>query len=128
MVGHPVTKELIGGERRNSRRYELELNLRFSYKLRGGEVRHGHGVTVDVSRRGVLFLADQAPPNGAAVELRMEWPFLLQGVCGLEVIMKGRVLRTTERGTAVTTHGYEFRTCGERSFGEAPSPGTFLVA
>ena len=123
-----MTNELISGERRDSRRYELALNLRFSCTLRSGEVRFGHGVTRDLGRHGILFDTDEVLPDGAEVELRVEWPFLLQGVCELEVVMKGKVLRTTGRGTVVIARGHEFHTCGERSFDEAPAPRLFLVA
>jgi len=81
-----------------------------------------------MSRNGVLFVADTPPPDGAEIELYLEWPFLLQGVCELEVVMKGKVLHTTARGTVAATKGHEFRTRGGRSFGEAPGPGLFLVA
>jgi len=120
--------ELIGGERRSCQRFEIALNVRFSYTSRGKEVHYGQGVTAELSRRGVLFRSDCVPPEGAEITLRLEWPFLLQNVCELEVVMKGRVLRTTPRGTVVVTHGHEFRTCGERSFGENAGPNTLVVA
>ena len=120
-------RDLIGGDRRTSRRYELALNLRFSYVKKGAAI-HGNGTTVELASGGVLFHADAPPPDGVEVELRVEWPFLLQEVCNLEVLLKGRVIRTDSRGTAVKMHGYEFQTCGPRSFAEAPAPRLFLVA
>jgi hypothetical protein len=53
------------------------------------------------------------------VELRIEWPFLLQGVCPLELQVWGRVLRSDDQGTVVRMSRYEFRTCGARSFDQA---------
>jgi hypothetical protein len=54
----------------------------------------------------------------------MAWPELLQNVCPLELQVKGRVTRVTDRGTIVSIQSYEFRTCGAKSFWEAPEPSS----
>ena len=119
--------ELIRGNRRADRRYDLELRLRFSYQ-RSGEVMAGVGRTLDLSRGGVRFLAEMPPPEGAEVELRIEWPFLLQNVCALELVMNGTVLGSDERGTVMQTRDFTFRTCGARSFDQAaPAMSTCCI-
>ncbi|HUB77923.1 MAG TPA: PilZ domain-containing protein [Bryobacteraceae bacterium] len=107
--------EIIHGDRRGERRYAYEMELQFSYTL-GGVQRFGSGLTVDLSRGAVRFVADDPPPEGSDVELRIAWPYLLQNVCPLELIVRGKTRAVSDRGTVLTISRYEFRTCGQRSF------------
>ena len=109
--------EVIHGDRRTERRYAHEMELRFTYQTEG-VTELGHGRTVDLSRRAILFATATPPPEGAEVELRIAWPFLLQNVCPLELVVCGKAMTTSPRGTVLTMHRYEFRTCGERSFNQ----------
>jgi hypothetical protein len=113
-------QDIIHGDRRSDRRYALGLELHFSYSRRGMTYL-GSGSTIDLSGGGILFDTDSPPPEGQDVELRVAWPFLLQNVCPLELIIHGKVLRCDARGTVVTMRDYEFRTCGVRSFDQAVS-------
>jgi len=107
--------DVIHGDRRGERRYDYEMELQFSYMLDG--VQHfGSGLTADLSRGAVRFVADDPPPEGSEVELRIAWPYLLQNVCPLELIVRGKTKAVSERGTVLTIARYEFRTCGQRSF------------
>lgn len=118
MVGRMLGAELIHGDRRTDGRYVFELPLRFLY--RSGEVCYsGAGRTKDLGRKGIRFVGEDSPPEGADVELRIEWPFLLQDVCALELRVWGRVLRNDEEGAVVRMGRYEFRTRGDRSFDQA---------
>ena len=107
--------EIIHGDRRGERRYAYEMELQFSYTL-GGVQGFGSGLTVDLSRGAVRFVADDPPPEGSDVELRIAWPYLLQNVCPLELIVRGKTRAVSDRGTVLTISRYEFRTCGQRSF------------
>lgn len=107
--------DIINGNRRVDRRYSVEIPLRYSYSQKGIAYL-GAGTVADLSRSGVRFMTDAPPPAGVEVELRLAWPFLLQNVCPLELIIRGEVYHTGPRGTVVTLHHYEFRTCGTRSF------------
>ena len=107
--------EIIHGDRRGDRRYECEMELHFSYR-KGKTMHFGTGHTVDLSRTAVLFVTDDPPPQGADLELRIAWPFLLQNVCPLELVVRGTTTVTGERGTVLAMNHYEFRTCGQRSF------------
>jgi len=111
--------ELIGGDRRAGKRYALELPLRFQFSTRGSAIQGGHGITSDLSSCGVRFLADgELPPVGADIELAIDWPYLLQGVCPLEILVRGKVLQSTPRGVIVAVRSKAFRTHGRRSFEE----------
>jgi hypothetical protein len=102
-----------GADRRLHRRYPVALEVK--YKLsRGRATRLGNGTTLNVSSRGVLFTTDDSLPTGSPVELTLNWPFLLEGVCPLKLVMRGRVVRSDWRGVAVRTRDHEFRVAGIR--------------
>ena len=110
--------ELIHGNRRDDHRYQYEMELRFSYFL-GGTMHFGSGQTLDLSRGAVRFTTETPPPDGVTVEMRIAWPYLLQNVCPLELVVQGTTASTNGPGTVLTIRDYEFRTCGQRSFDEA---------
>ncbi|HUA63473.1 MAG TPA: PilZ domain-containing protein [Verrucomicrobiae bacterium] len=110
--------DIIHGDRRSERRYAVEIPLRYSYSQKGVAYL-GAGSVADLSRSGVRFVTDCPPPDGLDIELRLAWPFLLQNVCPLELIIRGKVMKTEARGTIVALEHYEFRTCGPRSFDQA---------
>ena len=114
-------QELIHGDRRADRRYQLCLNLRFSYRD-SGTLHTGIGVTTDLSRGGIRFLTESPLPLGADVELRIEWPILLQDICQLELVMSGTILRSDVGGIVMRTRNFAFQTCGFRSFDAACPP------
>ena len=107
--------DIIYGDRRTEKRYEYAMELRFTYR-EAGVTKFGSGCTVELSRSAVRFLAENPPPKGADIELRIAWPYLLQNVCPLELVVRGSVLRNTARGTILEISDHEFRTCGQRSF------------
>ena len=107
--------DIIHGDRRTERRYSYEMELQFSYTVRGATY-YGSGITADLSRGAVRFVADDPIPDGVDVELRIAWPFLLQNVCPLELVVRGATMSTGDRGTILRMKHYEFRTCGQRSF------------
>lgn len=114
--------DIIHGDRRGERRYEYEMELQFSYTL-DGATHYGSGYTADLSRGAVRFVSDDPPPTGVNIELRIAWPYLLQNVCPLELVVSGTTARSGERGTVLGISHYEFRTCGERSFVQAATGG-----
>lgn len=109
---------------RSRPRYPISLDLQFKL-LRGRQVNHhGRGRTLNISSRGVLFEANEVilethyiPDD---IELVMDWPFLLQGVCAMKLIARGRIVRRDARQLAVTIERYEFRTAGRSR--ELPPP------
>jgi len=110
---------------RKSPRYGFAMELSYSYR-RNGSTWIGTGRTKDVSEEFVRFENDQKVPQGAELELHIAWPYRLQSVCGLELIVRGPVVRTGADGALIKMKSYEFRTCGERSFDQAASLGTAL--
>jgi len=94
------------------------MAVRFTYQDRGG--RHtGTGSTEDLSSGGIRFVTDDPPPEGAEIELRVAWPFLLQNVCRMELLVWGVIVRSDAAGSVVRMRKHEFRTSGARSFDAA---------
>jgi hypothetical protein len=114
-----VEPDIIHGDRRSMKRYDCELELRFESWDKRGTDRRGHGVTQDLSRKHLRFQTDEPPQVGDRLEARIAWPFLLQNVCRLQLVVRGPVMEVGERGTLVRIDSYEFQTCGERSFASA---------
>ncbi len=110
-----MTLDVISGDRRLEKRYEFQSPIRFHY-AEGPVMLEGWGRTLDFSREAIRFESDTPPPVGAHLEAEIAWPFLLQGVCHLELIVRGQVLSVSGRGVILTICSHEFRTCGERSF------------
>jgi hypothetical protein len=97
-------------------RYPIAMELQYKV-LRGGRVEQtGTGRTLNISSGGVLFQTDDRLPHRGRVELAMQWPYLLQGVCGLKLVMRGPIVRSggDSKVTAVRAEFREFRTAGVR--------------
>jgi hypothetical protein len=107
-------------DRRADRRYPIALRLQYKLIAKGGVQCLGSGRTINISSRGVLFESDDAMPTSGQIELVLNWPFALQGVCALKLIMRGRILRTQEKTVALKTVFREFRTAGRSALGEPP--------
>jgi hypothetical protein len=97
-------------ERRSRQRFPLALAV--EYRLLGPGAHSGWGWTSNISSRGVLFeVAGQETPFGL-IEVVVSWPYILDGVCALKLVMKGRVVRNGGRSVAVASTAHEFRTAG----------------
>ena len=102
-------------DQRQHFRYPIKLEI--EYRLLNGSpfVRTGFGRTHNISRRGVLFETNDAlPPLRAEVELLVQWPFLLDGVCPLRLVIRGRVVRIAGKAVALKIQRHEFRTRGAK--------------
>jgi len=104
--------EGIGGERRNDRRYGIQLELRWKLIRRRRVLDSGVGRTVDLSSGGLLFDCGRQLPVGLNVELAISWPVLLHNQAPLQLIVSGRIVRCASNRTAVMMAQHEFRTSG----------------
>jgi hypothetical protein len=112
-----VLSEANRSDQRLNGRYPITLELQYRL-LNKGRIEHlGAGRTLNISSGGVLFEADDRLPTSGPIELAMSWPFLLEGVCCLKLIMRGRIVRCDEgtKAIAVKAEYHEFRTAGVRS-------------
>jgi hypothetical protein len=94
------------------------MEVQFSCRTKGVTF-SGSGCTKNLSSGEVIFEADRDLPEVGDVLLRIRWPFLLQSVCPLELVISGRIISSYAGIAVVHIEEYEFRTRGEQSF-EAP--------
>jgi hypothetical protein len=107
--------EVIHQDRRDDRRYSIELELRYKVIARTRIQLSGIGRTLNMSSGGILFSVDQGLPVGAFVELSILWPVLLQNTCALTLLVVGRVVRFENSTVAVKISRYEFMTRSGRT-------------
>jgi hypothetical protein len=114
----------IRGERRDDRRYNLTLDLRWKLVRRRKVLDAGFGRTVDLSSGGVLFDAGRPLPIGLNVEMSIAWPALLHNVAPMQLVVSGKIVRAEGLRAAIRLSAHEFRTAGnptadQRSAGSA---------
>ena len=109
-------------EWRSGPRYQLNLELQFSYR-RGQRTYHGTGRTRDLGDKVICFESDQELPRGVQLELCIAWPFTLQGLLPLEMIVHGALVRTHSGIAVLRLDEYALRPRGEGSFHSQPNPG-----
>ena len=102
-------------ERRLDCRYGFDQPLLFSLRQHC-TASLGAGHTIELGAGGLLFQSDCPPLDGALIQVEIIWPFLVQGVCSVVLVVDGRVVRTDARGTAVQMGQYLFQTADSRSF------------
>jgi hypothetical protein len=107
-VETPPKKEAVW-ERSGALRFPIETSL--NYKLVGAETlsRVGRGRTIEISSKAITFACDGDLPEGAAVELYIEWP---SGLAQISLVACGRLTCGDRAATTVEIARYEFRTRG----------------
>ena len=109
---HTPDGDSIAGDRRQDRRYQLQLELKWKLIRRRRVLDTGVGHTIDVSSGGILFDAGRKLPEGLNVELSLTWPVLLHNVAPMQLVVAGRIKRSNGRLVAIQTVQHEFRTAG----------------
>jgi hypothetical protein len=104
--------DTIGGERREDRRYEIKLDLRWKLVRRRRVIDSGVGFTLDLSRGGIRFHAGRNLTVGWNVELAVAWPARLHNVAPMQLSVHGKILRSADGWAAIRTLQHEFRTLG----------------
>ena len=115
--------DAIGGDRRQDRRYQLQLDLKWKLIRRRRVLDTGTGQTVDVSSGGVCFDAGRHLPEGLNVELSISWPVLLHNVAPMQLVATGKIVRCNGRQVAIQTTQHEFRTAGISAEQRNAQPG-----
>jgi hypothetical protein len=106
---------LRGGDRRLSTRYPIALELQCKLLKNRGAERAVFGRTLNMSSGGVLFEADRLLPASGVIELSINWPLQLEGACSLKIVIRGRIIRSDAKATAIRAEYHQFRTAGVRS-------------
>ena len=88
-------------ERRQSRRYSIDLAAQSKVRKNNKFVDAGDGKIHNVSRAGMFLECAEAIPAGTAVRLVVEWPVQFEGKTRVEWIVDGLVVRSDSSGMAV---------------------------
>src|SRR5438552_18939289 len=102
--------EGIAGDRREGRRYSIQMDLRWRLIRRRKLLSSGSGSTVDLSSAGILFDAGRPLPAGLDVELSIAWPVLLNDKSPMQLVVTGRIIRCNANHVAFRMVQHEFRT------------------
>ena len=107
--------ETCSSDQRRHFRYPISLDIEYRLLNWSPVGRAGFGRTRNISTRGILFETnDTLPPLRAEIELLIHWPFLLDDVCPLRLVIRGRVVRTEGKAVALRIQRHEFRTRGSK--------------
>lgn len=102
--------DVIGGDRRADRRYDIRLDLRWKLVRRRRVLDSGTGYTIDLSSGGILMDAGKHLPAGLNIELSVSWPALLHNVAAMQLVVSGRIVRAEHTRIAIRMVQHEFRT------------------
>ncbi len=102
-------------DRRSRPRYDLDLELRFSYE-HGARRFPGAGRTRNFSDRVICFETDQELPRGVQLDVCVQWPASLQGRLPLEMVIHGVLIRKQSSLAVFRMEDYGLRTWGSGSF------------
>jgi hypothetical protein len=116
----PLTE--IPTDLRKAENQGLSMELRFSYRS-GGVTYVGSGRTRNLDADSVCFESDQELRGRGDIELHIAWPFRLQSICPLELVVRGPLVKKDGAVAVIRMDSYELRTHGERSFGYFASCG-----
>lgn len=112
----------INGDRRQDRRYDLRLNMRWKLIRRRRVLDTGAGQTVDLSSGGLCFETERPLPLGLNVELSISWPVMLHDVAALQLVVYGKIVRSNGKRTGIIMNQHEFRTAGNTTAARSPLP------
>jgi hypothetical protein len=113
-VGVVIVSMSTAAERRSSRRFPIERQVRF--KVRGElPPLAGNGITVNMSSGGVLFTTDQLLRRGSPVMLEIKWPVLLDDSRPLKLVTRGPIVWCDGGKAAMHIEKWEFHTQGSKA-------------
>ena len=111
-TGTGSTDADIGGlpDRRGTSRFPFREDLRYRVVQSRTAKVSGVGSTLNIGSGGILFTTEDKLPLGLMVELAVNWPAMLDGICPLQFVATGRVVRSEAQRAAVRIEKYEFKT------------------
>jgi len=103
-------------DRRGTNRFPVREDVRYRViQARNAKI-SGCGATLNIGSGGILFTTEERLPVGRTVELNINWPARLDGVCPLQLVAIGRVVRSEAERAAVRIERYEFKTRSVNQF------------
>ena len=90
--------------RRRRQRYPISLPLQYIVEKTAGV-----GMTYNIGSLGLCMKTECVLPPGSPIALLLEWPAMLEGRLPLRIDIRGKILRSSLKGTAVEILSYEYR-------------------
>ena len=109
-------------DRRQSDRFPIEREVRYSVMNRRSGEDPGEGRTINMSSAGVLFSSTQMLLPGRRLEVSISWPAQLNNKVALKLVARGRVVRYEHGCAALEIQQYEFRTQSAAAAGTLAAP------
>ena len=106
-IAHPLSAGL--SERRGSKRFPIEREVRYKVASDRDEPGGGIGKTVNISSGGVLFAAPEALAPGKGIKLSISWPAKLDSKRAVRLLVWGWITRCEGSNVAVKIENHEFR-------------------
>jgi len=97
-------------EKRHHRRYNIKFAAHYKILKNNSFIQSGSGTVLNISSGGIFFECKGPLPLRVPIDLILKWPVLLDGVCPLNLIVRGLVLRSSSDGVAVRILTYDFHT------------------
>ncbi|MCU1234862.1 MAG: type pilus assembly PilZ [Candidatus Solibacter sp.] len=109
----------VGGlpERRDTNRFPVQQGVRYRVIHSRNLQINGSGITLNMGSGGILFTTEEKLALGRTIEVSVNWPARLDGVCPLQFVVTGRVVRSEADKAAVRIEKYEFRTRSTHAHG-----------
>lgn len=101
--------ETIAGNRRRNKRYQLRLPVQYRLALKGEAPRSGSGMTLDMSTGGISFRSRRPLPEGAHIEIVVNWPAKHGELYPIDLQITGFVVRSDAGRTAVRMTSRRFK-------------------
>jgi hypothetical protein len=98
-------------DRRRTIRFPVKEEVKYRVIHKSSRI-GGAGRTLNMASGGLLFTTEEKLPIGRTVEVAVNWPARLDGVCPLKFVATGRVIRSDGEHAAIRIERYEFRTRG----------------
>jgi hypothetical protein len=103
-----VATERIKGDRRNHRRYQINLELTYRHLFGKRTIPEGTGRILNMGSGGLLFETAGTLPIGANVEVKVHWPYRSESGVPLRLVVTGRVVRASDGQVAVQLARHKF--------------------
>jgi hypothetical protein len=98
-VQNPAAKS-----KRRQQRFPISIPVKYIVRKVAGE-----GVTCDIGSDDLLIKTECVLPKGRRIELSLNWPATFDGRLPLRLDIQGKILWSSDTGTAVKILRYQFR-------------------
>ena len=98
-----------GNNRRSHQRFAMCRKM--AYRVTGPVSRNGwkQGTVLDMSATGIRFETANPLPEGAVIDVVLDWPGIYHGRDEVRLFLKGTVCRIGLEGVALEITGHDFR-------------------